>query len=253
MSLSEIVSRDEWLAARKELLARGEGAHPAAGRAERGRAQAADGRDRHPVCVRGPGRPCSTCSTAAASCCSTSCSTRAGTTAARAARRVDEISTLLPISTRDTTLVVVPRAPLAKIEAYKAARAGRSRGTRRTAATSTTTSTSRSTSRSRRSSTTTGQGRARGGRPGLGGSGRREARATAASCATATASSTRTRCYARGAESLGGSYYFLDLTASAARRNGRSPRAASQTPARGRPTSPTDPTVAEPGVLGRDQ
>ena len=34
-----------------------------------------------------------------------------------------------------------------------------------------------------------------------------------ASCATATASSTPTRTYARGAESIGGSYNFLDLTA----------------------------------------
>ena len=37
--------------------------------------------------------------------------------------------------------------------------------------------------------------------------------AAAASCATATASSTRTPTYARGAEMIGGSYYFLDLTA----------------------------------------
>ena len=52
------------------------------------------------------------------------------------------------LHTRDTTLAYVSRAPLAKIERYKARNAaGRSRGTRPTAATSTTTSTSRSTSR----------------------------------------------------------------------------------------------------------
>ena len=89
MSLPPVVSRDEWVVARKALLGEGEGAHPAARRAERRAAPAADGRDRQGLRVRRPGREgaaCSTCSTAGASSSScTSCSTRAGTTAARAA------------------------------------------------------------------------------------------------------------------------------------------------------------------------
>ena len=114
---------------------------------------------------------------------------------------------------RDTTLAYVSRAPLAKIEDYKGSGAGRSRGTRRSAATSTTTSTSRSTSRWRRSSTTTGPRTERRADVGLGEGDRSSCRARATSCATATASSTPTRRSPAGAEWIGGSYYFLDLTA----------------------------------------
>ena len=46
MSLPRIATRDEWLAARKELLAAGEGADPPARRAQRRAPQPADGRDR---------------------------------------------------------------------------------------------------------------------------------------------------------------------------------------------------------------
>ena len=66
---------------------------------------------------------------------------------------------------------------------------------------------------------------------------RRAARARAPSCATATASSTRTRRSRAARRRLGGSYYFLDLRRSAARRSGRSPRGAPTSRAPRCPTS----------------
>ena len=55
MSLPEIVTRDEWLAARKALLDQGEGADPRARRAQRRAAAAADGaRSRRTTCSTGP-------------------------------------------------------------------------------------------------------------------------------------------------------------------------------------------------------
>ena len=56
MSLPEVVSRDEWLAARKALLAKEKDAHPPPRRAERRAPPAADGRDREGLPLRGPGR-----------------------------------------------------------------------------------------------------------------------------------------------------------------------------------------------------
>ena len=95
-------------------------------------------------------------------------------------------------------------------------RAGRSPGTRRTAATSTTTSTSPWTSRSRRSNTTSGPPRStlRRGR-------RATSRATSRSKRPGRSSFLRDgdtifhtySVYARGLETMGGSYYLLDETA----------------------------------------
>ena len=55
---------------------------------------------------------------------------------------IDELSggAALPPGSRDTAFVLVSRAPLAKLQAYAASRAGPCRGTPRPAATSTTTS-----------------------------------------------------------------------------------------------------------------
>ena len=129
--------------------------------------------------------------------------------------------------------------------------AGRSPGTRRSAATSTTTSTSRSTSRSRRSSSTSatsaeleadrGDGLAD-----------RAARSEQPGHSCFLRDGDRVfhtySSYARGAGvDPGGSYAFLDLTAArAGRRTGRSPRAAATPSAARCPTSSADAAV----VLG---
>ena len=168
MSLPEVVSRDEWLAARKALLAREKAVTRArdALNAERrelpmveidkdyvfegptgkvglldlfeGRRQLIVG---HFMFDPSWDDGCPSCTAGA-----------------------DEVSDglLEHLHARDTTLAVrLARAAREDRDATRRARAGRSPGTRRTAATSTTTSTSRSTSRSRRSSTTTAPGRAR--------------------------------------------------------------------------------------------
>ena len=120
---------------------------------------------------------------------------------------------------RDTTFAAVSRAPLAKIEDFGRARAGASRGTRRSGATSTTTSTPRSTSRSHRSRSTTAPGSRSKPRPASLRSGRSRPSsrsrclASAASSGTARASSTPTRCSPEAREEIGGAYGFLDLTA----------------------------------------
>jgi predicted dithiol-disulfide oxidoreductase (DUF899 family) len=96
------------------------------------------------------------------------------------------------------------------------ARAGPSPGTPRTAPTSTTTSMTRSTSPWHRSSTTTATGRTTK-RPAWAGcwttSSPSSYTVTAASCATGTASFHTYSMYARAAETVDGSYYFLDLIA----------------------------------------
>ncbi len=127
MSLPKIASRDEWLAARTKLLAEGEGAHPAPGRAEHRAAQPADGRDRQGLRVRRARRARSACidlfegrpqliiyhfmfdpewEDGCPSC-------TAGT---------DEMSPgfLEHLHTRDTSYAMVSRAPLAKLERWKA-------------------------------------------------------------------------------------------------------------------------------------
>jgi len=165
MTLPRISSREEWLDARKELLAKEK---------EMTRARDALSAERRrlpmveiakPYVFEGPGgeaslldlfedrsqlivghfmfdpsweEGCSSCSAGA-----------------------DEMASgkLEHLRARDTTLAYVSRAPIAKIEAYKETRAGPFPGTPPTAATSTTTSAPRSTSRLRRSSTTTAPGR----------------------------------------------------------------------------------------------
>ena len=203
---------------------RGEGDDPRARRAERQAARAADGRGREGLRLPGPGRrrrprrpvrgpppadrpPLHV-------------RPGAGTTAARAAppaptrsRRACS-STCTPATRR---FACVSRAPLEKLERYKAQqgldvpvvlvvrqrlqlrlpRHDRRVGRRRSSSTSARWPSSRHAASGLRS------------RP----SSRSSSRAAAASCATATTCSTRTRTYARGAESTGGSYYFLDLTA----------------------------------------
>lgn len=68
---------------------------------------------------------------------------------------VDALGDLTLLYARDTSLVLVSRAPLAKTSAIRRAAAGAYRGSRRTEATSTTISTSPWTTPSPRSSTTT--------------------------------------------------------------------------------------------------
>ena len=126
MSLPDVVSQDEWLAARKELLAREKELTRArdALNAERRQLPMVEIEKDYASRARTARRACSTCSTAAASSSSTtSCSTRAGRTAARAAppaptRCRDGL--LAHLHARDTTLAYVSRAPLEKIERYKA-------------------------------------------------------------------------------------------------------------------------------------
>ncbi len=116
MSLPEVVSRDEWLVARQGLLAE-EKELTAPGRAERRTPAAPDGRGHEGVRLPRPGGR------------------------GQAARPI--------AGRRETTLAYVSRAPWRRSSATRRRRAGRSPGTRRTAATSTTTSASRSTSRLR--------------------------------------------------------------------------------------------------------
>ena len=68
---------------------------------------------------------------------------------------VDSLGDLSLLNERDTTFALVSRAPLAKIEAYRASAVGISRGIRRLAPTSTMISTRPMTPRSGRSNTTT--------------------------------------------------------------------------------------------------
>ena len=129
MSLPEIASRADWLAARKDLLAKEKELTRArdALNAERRRLPMVpvdkdyvfDGTGR-----RGPpGRPVRRPPPALPR--ATSCSTRRGTTAARVARpppRRCPTGLLAHLHARDTAFVTVSRAPLAKIEDYKARR-----------------------------------------------------------------------------------------------------------------------------------
>ncbi len=163
MSLPQVVSRDEWVAARKALLVKEKELtrQRDALNAERrmlpmvkiDKDYVFEGPDGKVGLARPVRRP------APAHHRATSCSIRAGTTAARAARPAPTRSRdglLDHLTRRDTSFAVVSaRAAREDRGVQGEARAGRSRGTRRSAATSTTTSTSRSTSRSRRSSTTT--------------------------------------------------------------------------------------------------
>jgi len=164
-----VVSRDEWLAMRKEWLTKEKELtrERDAVNAERRRLPMVE-IDKDYV-FEGPNGPAifSICSKAAASSSfTTSCSSRAHRLPAiRGAYDegcsgcsfiVDNIGHLAHLHARDTSLVLVSRAPLAKIGPFKArARAGPCRGIPRSGATSTTTSTPRRTKPSPRSSTTT--------------------------------------------------------------------------------------------------
>ena len=225
MSLPEVVSRDEWLAARKALLAKEKALTRAARRAQHRAPRAADGRDRRrTTCSTGPdgdGEPARPVrGPPPADHLATSCSIPSGRTAARAAPPAPTRSPtglLEHLHARDTTLRRTSRARRSsKIERYKAKqgwtlplvlvvrqrlqlrlpRHARRVGQRRSNTTS-----------APRTSTRHGRGllRLR--------AARRAARPQLLPAATATASSTRTRVYARGLETIGGSYYFLDLTA----------------------------------------
>ena len=150
------------------------------------------------------------------------------------------------LHSRDTSLAYVSRAPLAKIEAYKARRAGRSPGTPPTAATSTTTSTSRSTSPWPRSSTTSGRRRSRGGRDRWLVEGDQPIEQPGTSCFLRDGDRVfhTYSMYARGAEMLGGSYYFLDLTALGRQEDWEEPKGrAGQRGVRRRTSAPDPPAL----------
>ena len=123
---------------------------------------------------------------------------------------VDELSGGLfaHLRARDTAFVLVSRAPLAKLEAYRASRGWRCPGTPPTAATSTTTSRSRWMSRFRRCPTTTGPNRAC-----SAASGPPRCPATAVSCARGSEIFHTYSTYGRGNEYTPSLYTLLDLTA----------------------------------------
>ena len=133
------------------------------------------------------------------------------------------------------------RAPIAKIEALQGASgAGRSRGTRRSAATSTTTSTSRSTSASRPSEynyRAKAEHEARGTGYYFAGDGQshRAARLELLPARWTTTSSTPTRSTRAARETTGGSYYFLDNTALGRQEEWEEPRGRAVDPNEARP------------------
>jgi predicted dithiol-disulfide oxidoreductase (DUF899 family) len=112
---------------------------------------------------------------------------------------------------RDTSLVLVSQAPLAKSSASRRAWGGSCRGSRRSTPTSTATFTSPSTRPSRRSNTTT-ETRLSSSTSVWGGSTAASITASACSSATVTACSTRTPPTRGGGDLLLGTYNYLDLT-----------------------------------------
>ena len=127
--LPQVVSRDEWVVARKALLAKEKEFTRRRDALNAERRMLPDGRDRQGLRVRRsrregrPARPVR--GPAPAHRRATSCSTRAGTTGARVAPPAPTRSptvSLEHLHARDTTLAYVSRAPLAKIEEYKAKR-----------------------------------------------------------------------------------------------------------------------------------
>ena len=222
MSLPKIATRDEWLAARKELLAKEKATDQAARRAQHRAARAADGRDREGLRVRRPGRagPPHRPVRGPPAADHLPLHVRPGV-----GGRLPELHRrhrrAVARASSSTSTPATPATRWCRGRRWRSSsggrrsRAGTSPGTRRSAPTSTTTSASRSTSRSSRASTTTAP------RP----STRRWARTSSTS--TQPFEMPGRSCflqvdgrvfhtysqYARGLESTGGSYYFLDLTA----------------------------------------
>ena len=123
MTVPQVVSASEWLAARKELLAAEARAVDALAEATARRRNCRPCRWRRTMfsTARAAKRACWTCSKAGvSSSSSTSCSTRPGTRAARTARmRRTAWGDLAHLHACDTTFAAVSRAPIGKIEAFR--------------------------------------------------------------------------------------------------------------------------------------
>ena len=215
MSLPDVASREQWLAARRRLLAQEK-------ELTRGHDALNASRRRLPMVkvdqeyvFEGPGRPGHAGRTL-----------RGQAAADRPARHVrSRLGPALPgllgqpsTSSRRACSPTwgpgrrpscwPPAPPTTRSPRWPRSGAGRSRGTPATAATSTTTTRSRWTSPAARSSTTTGPNPAC-----SAATGPARCRATAASCARAARSSTPTRFTAGAPSMLGNAYTFLDMTA----------------------------------------
>ena len=124
MDYPQVISRDR-VAGRPQGAARqGEGIHPAARRAERPAPQAADGQDRQGLHLRGPGREAAPArlfdGRRQLIVYHFMFDPELGRGLPECSFLVDNIGHLAHLHARDTSLAVVSRAPLAKIEAYKA-------------------------------------------------------------------------------------------------------------------------------------
>ena len=120
MENNPVVSRDEWLVARKALSGQGEGVHAGARRARRRAPRPALGQGREIVCLRRPagkgnaGRPVRRPQPARRS--TTSCSAPTGRRDVRSCSHwADSFNgTIVHFNHRDVTMVAVSRAPYAK-------------------------------------------------------------------------------------------------------------------------------------------
>ena len=212
MSQPRIVSRDEWLAARKQSPEQGEGIHAPARSPERRAARTALGQGRQALCLRRADRArrrSPTSSTDAASWSSiTSCSAQAGSRVVRAARWAADQhrrQRRAPERPRRDACWWFRGRRCRRSKPSRSAWAGASSGCRRTATTSTTTITCRSRRRRwRRATSTTTTAR----------TGSRARRPPASACSPRTrpaTSSTPIPATRAGATPLLGGYYFLDL------------------------------------------
>ena len=203
-------SREQWLEARRPLLAQEQESDPRPRRPQRQPPQAADGQSGPGVRVRGPDgpvtlaelfrdkqqlivqhvmfgpdwdQPCPGCSAA-----------------------IDEVSpgVIAHMDARETAFVLASASPTTRSPRRPRSAAGRSPGTPATAATSTTTTGSRWTSPAARWSTTTGPSPAC-----SAASGPARCRATAASCARGEEIFHTYSVYGRGTEYVGNTYTFL--------------------------------------------
>ena len=223
MSLPEISSREEWLAARMALLAREKELTRARDALNADRRRLPMVRIEKAYAFEGPGGQagCSISSKAGgSSSCSTSCSTPRGTTAARVAR---PRRTSLPRGRSSTCTPATRPSRRSRAPAREDRGLPRRKGWnfpwyRRSGATSTTTSTRRSTSRSRPWRSTTA--RASRSRPPP--ASRRSGCSPPSSRSSAGLQLLPPRrrphlphysTFARGTEAIGGAYAFLDLTA----------------------------------------
>ncbi len=209
MQQQKVVSPEQWLAARKALLAKEKAFTRERDALECRAPRAALGQGRQDVCVRGPGRQGDarpSCSATAASCSSiTSCSARIGPKAVRAARSG---RTTTMASSCTCSIATCPWSPSREprwtsSRPTRSAWAGISNGCRRWAATSTATITSPSRPRSRRRQSITTK---------PAGFGSSEAPGVSVFAKGADGRIFHTySCYARGLDTLNGAYQLLDL------------------------------------------